>query len=166
MPYKVKPLPILTNAQVAHMWKKFDRSGGPDACWPFMGCRTKGGYGTIGFNRRTWMVSRLVVFWKTRIDPMEKEVLHSCDNRPCCNPKHLSAGTHIENMAPMRGKPRAAIAGEKHPMVKLSDEDIRSIHWLSGEGVSIRAISKMFNVTYSHVWIILKKKYRMPEGLL
>ncbi|MFB9187253.1 HNH endonuclease signature motif containing protein [Dactylosporangium sucinum] len=36
------------------------------------------------------------------------QVLHSCDNPPCCNPAHLSIGTQAENMQQMvaRGRGR------------------------------------------------------------
>jgi hypothetical protein len=33
-------------------------------------------------------------------------VMHSCDNPPCCNPDHLSLGTHLQNMAECRAKDR------------------------------------------------------------
>lgn len=32
--------------------------------------------------------------------------MHSCDRRICCNPKHLSLGTHADNMADMKAKGR------------------------------------------------------------
>lgn len=33
-------------------------------------------------------------------------VMHSCDRPKCCNPEHLSVGTHWDNMADMRAKGR------------------------------------------------------------
>lgn len=34
-------------------------------------------------------------------------LLHSCDNRKCCNVDHLSLGTHSQNMLDMITKGRA-----------------------------------------------------------
>jgi HNH endonuclease len=36
-----------------------------------------------------------------------EHVMHSCDNPPCCNPNHLSIGTHHENMIDSMLKGRA-----------------------------------------------------------
>lgn len=48
-------------------------------------------------------------------------VMHSCDNRKCCNPEHLSLGTQAENLADMASKGR----GRKG--YKLSDDDVLTI---------------------------------------
>jgi hypothetical protein len=43
-------------------------------------------------------------------------VMHSCDNPPCCNPAHLSAGTVRDNALDMIAKGRAnPPRGELHP---------------------------------------------------
>jgi hypothetical protein len=37
-------------------------------------------------------------------------IMHSCDNPPCCNPKHLSEGNHYLNWADSVAKGRSKLA--------------------------------------------------------
>jgi hypothetical protein len=80
----------------ARFWLKVNMSGGPDACWPWLGSCNDDGYGRFGFDGR---VGRAHVFAFTREHelPHGMIVCHSCDNPPCCNPGHLFSGTHRVN---------------------------------------------------------------------
>jgi len=62
-------------------------------------------------------------------------VMHTCDNRLCCNPRHLRLGSQADNVRDMDVKGRRVTAppvGEKHHMSKLTDQDVIDIR-LSGE---------------------------------
>jgi hypothetical protein len=64
--------------------------------------------------------------------------LHSCDNRPCCNPGHLFEGTQRDNIADMITKGRGGLQagsqrGEKNPRAKITRRKAERIRALSGK---------------------------------
>lgn len=87
-------------------WGRVDRRG-EDACWPWKGARHLQGYGLVAVNRRMYAASRLA--YELAVGPIPKglQVIHSCDNPPCCNPKHLRAATQAENALDRKNKGRS-----------------------------------------------------------
>ena len=71
------------------------------------------------------------VAYETFIGPIPDglDVLHEyCDNPPCCNPAHLCAGTHQDNMDHKVQKGRQHHpTGKRNPNTKLTDDMIRAI---------------------------------------
>ena len=77
----------------AHFWSRVDKSGD---CWLFIGARDKWGYGDLNYMGKHVQAHRLA--WRlTNGEPGKLDVLHKCDNAPCCNPAHLYLGTDKEN---------------------------------------------------------------------
>lgn len=102
--------------------------GGPDDCWPFMGCRSTRGYGNIGFDSENYKSHRIAVYLTTGTMPVCEAVRHSCDNPPCCNPAHLLEGTQKENSADCLARGRAnSPVGARNSHAKLDEHAVRLI---------------------------------------
>jgi endogenous inhibitor of DNA gyrase (YacG/DUF329 family) len=111
------------------LWSKVDKSGGPDACWPFTGCVHPDGYGlmpTSGGEGRAHRIAWIVTHGK--ITP-GKSILHKCHNPPCCNPSHLKEGDQAENIKDMiaTGTANFSSPGMVHPNSLLTDDAVREI---------------------------------------
>lgn len=86
-------------------WASLDRSG---ECWPFTGYRDENGYGVLRFQGKSVLAHRLAFTLANGVIDPDLYVLHSCDNPPCCRPKHLSQGTQLDNMIDAACKGRVA----------------------------------------------------------
>lgn len=103
----------MTELDKAKFWNKVDRSGGPDACWPWTGNNAgpqRGRYGIFDRRRDGKRLARRShrVAYELTVGPIPDGLMlrHSCDNPPCCNPAHLIPGTAAENSADMVSRGR------------------------------------------------------------
>lgn len=81
----------------------------------------KGGYGTTKRDGKTQYIHRVALADKLGV-PTESLLgvaLHSCDNPRCCNPDHLSLGTHQANTDDMIAKGR-----QYHPSGELAHKAV------------------------------------------
>ncbi len=151
------------------LWPRVQQ-GGPDDCWPWTGGRmgnksgTQGGYGMIGAGSRIdGSRSQLYVHrecYRHLVGPIPEGlfVLHSCDNRICCNAQaHHFLGTHLDNMRDMFSKGRHTI-GVNNPRAILDDDDIREIRRLHDEGWANKSIARFKRVSRPTISLVVNRK--------
>lgn len=68
--------------------------GGLEDCWIWM--KGKDGHGYGAFKRQK--AHRIAYTIAKGAIPEGLHILHKCNEPSCCNPTHLRAGTHAENM--------------------------------------------------------------------
>jgi DNA-binding transcriptional regulator YiaG len=137
-------------------------------CHEWMGSRFLNGYGRIKFAGRTHRAHRMV--YELVHGPLVPGMLvrHTCDNRLCVNPAHLVSGDHHENMADMVTRGRASKnltrryeRGEKHPLAKLTDDQVREIRdRFDAGGTSQSRLAVEYSVSQSLVSKIMRGTHR------
>lgn len=102
------------------LWKHIEKRG-PDECWPWVGKSRLSGYGYIGRGGRgTGKLLSHRAVWEVTFGPIPEGdgyhgtvVMHTCDNRLCCNPAHLRLGSQTDNIYDMIEKGRKRSNGRK-----------------------------------------------------
>jgi hypothetical protein len=135
-------------------WKRVYRSGGPDACWPWLSSITVYGYGQYGWEGKNQRSRRIA--WQLTNGPIPEGLClcHHCDNRPCCNPAHLFLGTLADNVHDMHSKGRG-LRGEGVGNSKLTAEVVRAIRRTNA---SEAELAWLFRTTRANVNYILSRK--------
>jgi hypothetical protein len=121
-------------------WSHVDCTGGPDACWPWTGRRTDG-YGAVGSGPQFDRAHRVAFRLSGGIIPPGQLVRHLCHNPLCCNPAHLAAGTHADNMHDM------AVAGRRRSRVLTSAQRTQAISWYGRGLATAPEIARLLDVT-------------------
>ncbi len=145
--------------RVCAFWSKVDRSGGPDACWTWMGAVTsKWHYGCFSLGEGQVRGAHKIAWLLTNGDTNGLCVLHRCDNRVCVNPRHLFLGTKQDNSDDKIQKGRDTTAALKPDQVREIREALKNWHHGIGKelakkyGVDHGVISGIkLGQTYRHV---------------
>ena len=110
----------------ARFWSKVDMSGGPDACWPWTAGKYRDEYGQFAIARTGRRAQAVALELHSGELAGGRCALHTCDNPPCCNPKHLFWGTQQENTADRHQKGRSA-EGASIGNAALTEDDVVAI---------------------------------------
>lgn len=138
-------------------WKYITPAAFTD-CWEWQGA-LRNGYGVLNVGGKVIYCHRLS--YELHFGPLPEgcQACHHCDNRKCCNPYHLFAGTQGDNMRDMYAKGRGNNSGnERGSTPKITEEQVRAIRDLADQGVRYPDIAKIYNITVPAISLIVTRK--------
>ena len=153
-----------------------DVKGGND-CWNWKGSLIQTGYGNFSLyveGTRRWICAHRASYLINKGNILDGlVVMHSCNNKLCSNPNHLSVGTYKENsQGALRDgryrtgkdhwtqdltKIRFRSRGEKSGLAKLTSKQVEEIKNLFKETeISAINLAKQFGISRTHVYQLLR----------
>lgn len=129
-------------------------------CWVWQGELDRDGYGRFWAGGRKWLAHRFSYELHCGPVPEGLNVLHECDNRPCCNWDHLRAGTQRENLQDAKERGRLRSGPGSNPR-KLTGQDaltIQGLRWFGG--LTVGQIAAAFGVCAATVKQVLNGQRR------
>lgn len=152
-----------------------------NGCMPWIGHKTKYGYGSFWFKGKPNHAHRVAYIIYFGEIPKGMLVRHKCDNPTCVNPQHLEVGTPLDNMrdciergrrakGPRLGNwaygerngthlyPERVARGENAPQAKLTKEQAIEVRRLRGLGIKLKEISARFSISEAAVSLICSNK--------
>ena len=116
-------------------WARVDAQG-PDDCWNWQRSTNSTGYGNVWWCGKNYVAHRVAAWLVGMVESLSApndshdpaHVLHKCDNRRCCNPKHFFLGSFTDNMLDAYQKGRKVQPrGMHHTNAKLTNEQAVAI---------------------------------------
>lgn len=134
-------------AAVQRFWSYVDIRGEED-CWKWSKSTDKDGYGWFKEYYIT-LKAHKYSYCLVHGDP-EFWVLHTCNNPPCVNPKHLYDGTPTQNSQD-RDQAGNTQRGESHYRAIVTKEDVLEIRRLYKLGLTQRQLASRYGLGKSQV---------------
>lgn len=120
--------------------------------WPLAQSKSTG-YGSFWFDRKPMYAHRAAYEVVNGPIPPNQMIRHSCDNRMCVNPEHLSLGTAQDNVQDMVDRDRNA-RGSRDGNAKLDEQQVTEIWTLIQSGSSKTSIANRYGVSRQTIWHI------------
>lgn len=140
------------------VWKYIDKRG-EDECWNWTRGLSGGGYAQFALGRKLYQAHRAAY---ASVNPGGIELaapkdrkahgilMHTCDNRACCNPKHLIVATQMQNMRDAFSKKRMSTRdGVLNGRAVLNHERAAAIRARLIEGETRAQIARDFGVSWN-----------------
>lgn len=146
-------LPV--NPDITRFQKYVEKGEGE--CHRWKGGKDIKGYGIFFFKGKTWFAHRASLILYDRIKSLNPalQIRHSCKNKDCVNPDHLSEGTREENCADKR-RDGTNLSGDKCHFSKLNWEKVSEIRNKS-ETTSRKALAQEYKVSLSAISSIINR---------
>lgn len=132
-------------------------------CREWKGAKNENGYGRVWDGERLVYTHRAMWECEKGPIPLGMSICHQCDNPRCIEIDHLFCATHQENMrdcdqkrrrkngaAKRRGQP-SPVRGEKHGLVKVTEEQVRAI-LRDHKDWPAKAVAQKFGISDSLVY--------------
>lgn len=128
-----------------------------DGCWIWTGSVAVTGYANFYYKGRVMLSHRasLLIFDRVKSLTPGLQVSHSCGNRNCVSPSHLSEKTPSENNGADKKAHGKDNAGSKCHFSKLDWDKVSEIR---ASNLKIKDLSKTYGVSNSCISSILKNK--------
>jgi hypothetical protein len=131
-------------------WSKVSISK-DNGCRVWLGSVGSDGYGKFRLNGKIVAAHRAAYFFSNEKWP-DLHVLHSCDNPLCCEPSHLSEGTHYENVRQCVERKRNRSPRPGNGFDKLGEDGRNKIKEIYNSGEKNKSkIGRMFGVSPTRV---------------
>jgi hypothetical protein len=143
---------------IQKFWGKVDVNG-ENECWEWQAGCIPDGYGQFwihGKNKGSHRVAWTITYGNIG----EWQVLHHCDNPPCCNPLHLFLGTNADNIKDRDRKGRGVLpdnSGERHGLSKLKEKQVLEIRDLAGK-LPVKQIAEIYGISQSCASMVINRQ--------
>ena len=150
-------------------WARVKKGNCTD-CWEWTGAMSSSWYGSVAWQGARVQAHRLAYLLSIggirpetlfrvgdRARTYKRFVLHKCDNRLCCNPRHLFLGSMRTNLLDAYRKGRKTQPRSKHVNAKLTPAQVRTIRarYVRG-GVRQVDLAAEFGVTQRVISLIIR----------
>jgi hypothetical protein len=143
-------------------WARIKKTRG---CWEWQGSCNNTGYGTVGWGGKVYTAHRISAWLsglvKSPSAPLNKQepthVLHKCDNRKCCNPRHFFLGSYTDNQKDAyKKKRRTQPRGVAHANAKLTNTQVIRIRKAYSKGHTQTKLSTQYGVSQRTISLIVR----------